>query len=127
MNESIYNQLIKSSKVTESDEWDALYDNLPVVIVPKIDFLQEALNKLDKVGGYGYIAIFRKDLFLFNTKLLSKRCGMVDENGKLLKPQRVPKNKILILIKYISNLNLILKSLKPIILSIPVNIKTVQK
>ena len=92
MNETIYNQLIKSSKVTESDEWDALYDNLPVVIVPKIDFLQEALNKLDKVGGYGYIAIFRKDLFLFNTKLLSKRCGMVDENGKLLKAARVPKN-----------------------------------
>ena len=92
MNESIYNQLIKSSKVTESDEWDALYDNLPVVIVPKIDFLQEALNKLDKVGGYGYIAIFRKDLFLFNTKLLSKRCGMVDENGKLLTAARVPKN-----------------------------------
>ena len=92
MNESIYNQLIKSSKVTESDEWDALYDNLPVVIVPKIDFLQEALNKLDKVGGYGYIAIFRKDLFLFNTKLLSKWCGMVDENGKLLKAARVPKN-----------------------------------
>ena len=92
MNESIYNQLIKSSKVTESDEWDALYDNLPVVIVPKIDFLQEALNKLDKVGGYGYIAIFRKDLFLFNTKLLSKRCGMVYENGKLLKAARVPKN-----------------------------------
>ena len=92
MNESIYNQLIKSSKVTESDEWDVLYDNLPVVIVPKIDFLQEALNKLDKVGGYGYIAIFRKDLFLFNTKLLSKRCGMVDESGKLLKAARVPKN-----------------------------------
>jgi|TARA_B100002052_G_C15744757_1_gene534945 hypothetical protein len=92
MNESIYSQLIKSSKVTESDEWDVLYDNLPVVIVPKIDFLQEALNKLDKVGGYGYIAIFRKDLFLFNTKLLSKRCGMVDENGKLLKAARVPKN-----------------------------------
>ncbi len=92
MNESIYNQLIKSSKVTESDEWDALYDNLPVVIVPKIDFLQEALNKLDKVGGYGYIAIFRKDLFLFNTILFSKRCGMVDENGKLLKAARVPKN-----------------------------------
>ncbi len=92
MNESIYNQLIKSTKVTKSDEWDALYDNLPVVIVPKIDFLQEALNKLDKVGGYGYIAIFRKDLFLFNTKLLSKRCGMVDENGKLLKAARVPKN-----------------------------------
>ena len=92
MNETIFNKLIKSPKVTKSDEWDVLYDNLPVVIVPKIDFLQEALNKLDKVGGYGYIAIFRKDLFLFNTKLLSKRCGMVDENGKLLKAARVPKN-----------------------------------
>lgn len=92
MNETIYNQLIKSSKVTKSDEWDALYDNLPLVIVSKIDFLEEALSKLDKVKGYGYIAIFRKDLFLFNTKLLSKRCGMVDENGKLLKAARVPKN-----------------------------------
>ena len=92
MTETIYNQLIKSSKVTKSDEWDALYDNLPLVIVSKIDFLEEALNKLDKVKGYGYIAIFRKDLFLFNTKLLSKRCGMVDENGKLLKAARVPKN-----------------------------------
>ena len=92
MNETIYNQLIKSSKVTKSDEWDALYDNLPLVIVSKIDFLEEALGKLDKVKGYGYIAIFRKDLFLFNTKLLSKRCGMVDENGKLLKAARVPKN-----------------------------------
>ncbi len=80
MNETIYNQLIKSPKVT------------PVVIVPKIDFLEEALSKLDKVKGYGYIAIFRKDLFLFNTKLLSKRCGMIDENGKLLKAARVPKN-----------------------------------
>ncbi len=92
MNETIYNQLIKSPKVTKSDEWDDLYDNLPLVIVSKIDFLEEALNKLDKVKGYGYIAIFRKDLFLFNTKLLSKRCGMVDENGKLLKAARVPKN-----------------------------------
>ena len=78
--------------MTKSDEWDALYDNLPLVIVSKIDFLEEALNKLNKVKGYGYIAIFRKDLFLFNTKLLSKRCGMVDENGKLLKAARVPKN-----------------------------------
>ena len=64
MNESIYNQLIKSSKVTESDEWDALYDNLPVVIVPKIDFLQEALNELDKVGGYGLIG-FKTKTFTF--------------------------------------------------------------
>ena len=92
MKSSLKDHLFNSGKVKTSEEWDALYDNLPVVIVPKIDFLQEALNKLDKVGGYGYIAIFRKDLFLFNTKLLSKRCGMVDENGKLLKAARVPKN-----------------------------------
>ena len=76
---SLKDQLLNSGKVKTSEEWDALYDNLPVVIVPKIDFLEEALSKLDKVKGYGYIAIFRKDLFLFNTKLLSKRCGMVDE------------------------------------------------
>jgi len=92
MKSSLKDHLFNSGKVKTSEEWDALYDNLPVVIVPKIDFLEEALSKLDKVKGYGYIAIFRKDLFLFNTKLLSKRCGMVDENGKLLKAARVPKN-----------------------------------
>jgi len=92
MKSSLKDHLFNSGKVKTSEEWDALYDNLPVVIVPKIDFLEEALSKLDKVKGYGYIAIFRKDLFLFNTKLLSKRCGMIDENGKLLKAARVPKN-----------------------------------
>ena len=92
MKSSLKDHLFNSGKVKTSEEWDALYDNLPVVIVPKIDFLEEALSKLDKVKGYGYIAILRKDLFLFNTKLLSKRCGMVDENGKLLKAARVPKN-----------------------------------
>ena len=44
------------------------------------------------VGGYGYIATWRKNLFAFNTKLLSKRCGLFDENGNLLKAARVPKN-----------------------------------
>ena len=92
MKSSLKDHLFNSGKVKTSEEWDALYDNLPVVIVPKIDFLEEALSKLDKGKGYGYIAIFRKDLFLFNTKLLSKRCGMIDENGKLLKAARVPKN-----------------------------------
>ena len=57
MNETIYNQLIKSPKVTKSDEWDALYDNLPLVIVSKIDFLEEALSKLDKVKGLSLIHI----------------------------------------------------------------------
>jgi hypothetical protein len=37
-------------------------------------------------------ATWRKNLFAFNTKLLSRRCGLIDENGNLLKAARVPKN-----------------------------------
>ena len=92
MNEEILNQLQKSSKITPSTEWDALYQERPVLIVSDVNNLQAALDKLEKVGGYGYIAIFRKDLFFFNNKLLSKRCGLIDESGNLLKAARVPKN-----------------------------------
>ena len=92
MNEEILNQLQKSSKIAPSTEWDALYQERPVLIVSDVNNLQAALDKLDKVGGYGYIAIFRKDLFFFNTKLISKRCGLIDESGNLLKAARVPKN-----------------------------------
>jgi hypothetical protein len=92
MNEEILNQLQKSSKITPSTEWDALYQERPVLIVSDVNNLQAALDKLEKVGGYGYIAIFRKDLFFFNTKLISKRCGLIDESGNLLKAARVPKN-----------------------------------
>ena len=52
----------------------------------------QGIEKLDTVGGYGYLAIWKKNLFLFNTKLLSKRCGVIDENGNLLKAARIPKN-----------------------------------
>ena len=41
MNETIYNQL--NPKVTKSEEWDALYDNLPLVIVSKLIFLKKHL------------------------------------------------------------------------------------
>ena len=92
MNEKILNQLQKSSKITPSSEWDALYQERPVLIVSDVTNLQAALDKLEKVGGYGYIAIFRKDLFFFNNKLISKRCGLIDESGNLLKAARVPKN-----------------------------------
>ena len=92
MNEEILNQLQKSSKITPSTEWDALYQERPVLIVSDVNNLQAALDKLEKVGGYGYIAIYRKDLFFFNNKLLSKRCGLIDESGNLLKAARVPKN-----------------------------------
>ena len=42
-----------------------------------------------------------KNLFAFNTKLLSKRCGLIDENGNLLKAARVPK-KLSIISKIIN-------------------------
>jgi hypothetical protein len=84
--------LMRSSKVSDSEKWDAEYETLPVVIAESAASLGDALLKLDEVGGYGYIATWRKNLFAFNTKLLSKRCGLIDENGSLLKAARVPKN-----------------------------------
>ena len=84
--------LKKSSKVTDSEKWDAEYETLPVVIAESAASLDDALLRLDEVGGYGYVATWRKNLFAFNTKLLSKRCGLIDENGSLLKAARVPKN-----------------------------------
>ena len=84
--------LKKSSKVSDSEKWDAEYETLPVVIAESSASLDDALLKLDEVGGYGYVATWRKNLFAFNTKLLSKRCGLIDENGSLLKAARIPKN-----------------------------------
>ena len=92
MMSSILETLLTSSKVEESEEWDAQYDSLPVVIAESSKELGEALFRLDQVGGYGYIATWRKNLFAFNPKLISKRCGLIDENGNLLKAARVPKN-----------------------------------
>jgi hypothetical protein len=53
--------------------------------------LDAAVSRLDSVGGYGYIATWRKNLFAFNPKMISKRCGLIDENGSLLKAARIPK------------------------------------
>lgn len=92
MSDELKNTLLQSNKVTDSEKWDAEYDSLPVVIAESTATLDDALSKLDEVGGYGYIATWRKNLFAFNTKLLSKRCGLIDENGSLLKAARVPKN-----------------------------------
>ena len=92
MMSSILETLLTSSKVEESEEWDAQYESLPVVIAESSKELGEALSRLDEVGGYGYIATWRKNLFAFNPKLISKRCGLIDENGNLLKAARVPKN-----------------------------------
>ena len=92
MSDELKNLILQSNKVNDSEKWDAEYDSLPVVIAESTATLDEALSKLDEVGGYGYIATWRKNLFAFNTKLLSKRCGLIDENGNLLKAARVPKN-----------------------------------
>ena len=92
MSDELKNLLLQSNKITDSEQWDAEYDDLPVVIAESTTTLEAALLKLDEVGGYGYIATWRKNLFAFNTKLLSKRCGLIDENGALLKAARVPKN-----------------------------------
>ena len=92
MSDELKNLLLQSNKITDSEKWDAEYDDLPVVIAESTTTLEAALSKLDEVGGYGYIATWRKNLFAFNTKLLSKRCGLIDENGNLLKAARVPKN-----------------------------------
>lgn len=92
MSDELKNVLLQSNKIIDSEKWDAEYDSLPVVIAESTATLDEALSKLDEVGGYGYIATWRKNLFAFNTKLLSKRCGLIDENGNLLKAARVPKN-----------------------------------
>ena len=92
MTEDILNLLVKSGKATISEDWDAVYqDNLPVVVALSTVELGEAIEKLDEVGGYGYIATWKKNLFSFNPKLLSKRCGLIDENGNLLKVARIPK------------------------------------
>ena len=91
MTDAFKSLLSSSEKITSSDDWDGIYEELPVVIALSTNELQVALDKLDSVGGYGYIATWRNNLFAFNTKLLSKRCGLIDENGSLLKAARIPK------------------------------------
>ena len=92
MSNTLLEALLLSSKVTGSEICDATYESLPVVIAESTKDLDDAFKKLEVAGGHGYIATWRKNLFTFNTKLLSKRCGLIDENGNLLKAARVPKN-----------------------------------
>ena len=66
MTDEFKSLLSSSEKITSSDDWDAIYEELPVVIALTTNELQVALDKLDSVGGYGYIATWRKNLFAFN-------------------------------------------------------------
>ena len=92
MSSSLLETLLLSSKIEPSEDYDTTYETLLVVIAESTKDLDAAFAKLDEAGGYGYIATWRKNLFAFNTKLLSKRCGLIDENASLLKAARVPKN-----------------------------------
>ena len=92
MSSSLLETLLLSSKIEPSEDYDATYETLLVVIAESTKDLDAAFAKLDEAGGYGFIATWRKNLFAFNTKLLSKRCGLIDENASLLKAARVPKN-----------------------------------
>jgi hypothetical protein len=92
MSNPLIDILLQSPKVESSKDYDAEYESLPVVVAESTKDLDNAFARLDEAGGYGYIATWRKNLFAFNTKLLSKRCGLIDENGNLLKAARVPKN-----------------------------------
>ena len=69
--------LLQSNKITESEKWDAQYEALPVVIAESTAALEQAFLRLDEVGGYGYIATWRKNLFAFNTKLFSKKLNII--------------------------------------------------
>tara|TARA_Y100000590_G_scaffold359951_1_gene415991 strand:+ start:1228 stop:1506 length:279 start_codon:yes stop_codon:yes gene_type:complete len=90
---SFLHKLLESGEITSSNEWDATYKSLPVVIAEDLEGLALALERLEAVGGYGYVATWERNLFLFNPKMLSKRCGLINENAKLLKVARVPKNR----------------------------------
>ena len=92
MSNTLLETLLLSPKITSSENCDATYESLPVVIAESTKDLVGAFEKLDALGGHGYIATWRKNLFAFNTKLLSKRYGLINENGNLLKAARVPKN-----------------------------------
>ena len=92
MSNSLIDILLQSSKIQPSDDYDAVYESLPVMIAESTKDLDNAFTRLDEASGHGYIATWRKNLFAFNTKLLSKRCGLIDENGNLLKAARLPKN-----------------------------------
>ena len=60
MSDEFKSLLSSSGKIITSDDWDAIYEELPVVIALSTNELQPALEKLDSVGGYGYIATWRK-------------------------------------------------------------------
>jgi hypothetical protein len=60
MSNSLLDTLLLSSKIDSSEDYDATYESLPVVIAESTKDLDSALAKLDEAGGHGYIATWRK-------------------------------------------------------------------
>ena len=59
MTDEFKSLLSSSGKTTTSDDWDAVYEELPVVIALSTNELQAALDKLDSVWRlwiYSYLA-----------------------------------------------------------------------
>ena len=51
MTEDFKSKLLTSSKITTSDEWDALYNGFPVVIALSTDELEDSFAKLINADG----------------------------------------------------------------------------
>jgi hypothetical protein len=68
MSNSLIDILLQSSKIQPSDDYDAVYQSLPVVIAESTKDLDNAFARLDEAGGHGYIATWRKKLVCIQHK-----------------------------------------------------------
>ncbi len=62
MSEEFLNKLKSSSKVSDSTEWDATYEGLPVVLALSTSELDAAVSRLDSVGGLWLYSNLEKEL-----------------------------------------------------------------
>ena len=61
---SLKDQLLNSGKVKTSEEWDATYDELPVVIVEDANSLGQALEKIRYCWRLRILSYLEKKSFL---------------------------------------------------------------
>ena len=52
MTEDFKSKLLTSSKITTSDEWDALYNGFPVVIALSTDELEDSFSRLNDASVF---------------------------------------------------------------------------
>ena len=56
MSNSLIDILLQSSKIQPSDDYDAVYESLPVVIAESTKDLDNAFTRLDEAGGHGSVS-----------------------------------------------------------------------